>query len=82
MAHASGLVSESSASSAAAWSPAVVADNTSGDLQATINGFAAGALLVMLIDSMIPEAAHKAGRVAGLVIVLGFAGAAWLSSVS
>ena len=34
----------------------------------------------MLIDSMIPEAARNAGRVAGLVTVLGFAVA--LSSVS
>ena len=39
-----------------------IADVTGGDLQAAINGFAAGALLVMLIDSMIPEARNKAGR--------------------
>ena len=38
-----------------------IADSTSGDLQAAINGFAAGALLVMLIDSMIP-AAGREGR--------------------
>ena len=44
-----------------------------------MNGFAAGALLVMLVDSMIPDAAQKAGRVAGLVTVLGFAVAAALS---
>jgi ZIP family zinc transporter len=50
-----------------------VADGVSGNLKAGINGFAAGALLVMLIDSMIPEAAKKAGRVAGLATVLGFA---------
>ncbi len=50
-----------------------IADTTSGDVKAGINGFAAGALLVMLIDSMIPEAARKAGDVAGLVTVLGFA---------
>jgi zinc transporter, ZIP family len=50
-----------------------IADTTSGDFKAAINGFAAGALLVMLIDSMIPEAARKAGDVAGLVTVLGFA---------
>jgi ZIP family zinc transporter len=56
-----------------------LADATSGDLQAVINGFAAGALLVMLIDSMIPEAARKAGRPAGLVTVVGFAVAAALS---
>jgi zinc transporter, ZIP family len=49
------------------------ADSVSGDLKAVINGFAAGALLVMLIDSMIPEATRKGGQVAGLVTVLGFA---------
>ena len=56
-----------------------LADVTSGDLQANINGFAAGALLVMLVDTMIPEAARKAGRPAGLVTVVGFSVAAALS---
>jgi zinc transporter, ZIP family len=59
-----------------------IADTTSGDLKATINGFAAGALLVMLIDSMIPEAVAKGGRIVGLVTVLGFAVAAGLSGIS
>ena len=59
-----------------------IADTASGELQAAINGSAAGALLVMLIDSMIPEAARQAGKVAGLVTVLGFAVAAGLSSLS
>jgi ZIP family zinc transporter len=59
-----------------------IADAASGELQAAINGFAAGALLVMLIDSMIPEAARQAGKVAGLITVLGFAVAAGLSGVS
>ncbi len=54
-------------------------DATSGDLQAGINGFAAGALLVMLVDSMIPEATEQAGRTTGLVTALGFAVAAGLS---
>ena len=58
-----------------------LADVTGGDLQAAVNGFAAGALLVMLIDSMIPEARTKAGRTGGLVTVLGFAVAAGLSNV-
>lgn len=57
-----------------------IADSASGDFQAAVNGFAAGALLVMLIDFMIPEAAHRAGRVAGLATVLGFAVAAALSA--
>ncbi|CRZ18440.1 integral membrane protein [Mycolicibacterium neworleansense] len=48
-------------------------------LQGGINGFAAGALLVMLVGSMIPEATEKAGENAGLAAVLGFAVAAGLS---
>jgi zinc transporter, ZIP family len=58
-----------------------IADSVSGDLQAAVDGFAAGALLVMLIDSMIPEARAKGGRPAGLGAVLGFAIATALSSV-
>jgi zinc transporter, ZIP family len=60
----------------------VVADNVSGNLNAAVDGFAAGALLVMLIDSMIPEAAGKGGDISGLVTVLGFAVAAGLSAAS
>jgi zinc transporter, ZIP family len=56
-----------------------VADALSAEWQAAINGFAAGALLVMLCDSMIPESRRKAGLPAGLVVVLGFAVAAGLS---
>jgi ZIP family zinc transporter len=55
------------------------ADAVSDDFKAAINGFAAGALLVMLIDSMIPEASAKGGRAAGLTTVLGFAVAFGLS---
>jgi len=58
------------------------ADSTPDALKGGSNGFAAGALLVMLIDSMIPEASGKAGRVAGLVTVLGFALSAGLSGVT
>ena len=60
----------------------VLAKATGGHFQALINGFAAGALLVMLVDSMIPEAAKKGGRVAGLATVLGFAVAAGLSTAT
>lgn len=59
-----------------------IADLVSGDLRAAIDGFAAGALLVMLIDSMIPEATRDSGRVAGLLTTLGFAVATALSTVS
>jgi zinc transporter, ZIP family len=57
----------------------LAADNVSDDLQGAINGFAAGALIVMLVDSMIPEATEMAGRTTGLVTTLGFAVAAGLS---
>jgi ZIP family zinc transporter len=59
-----------------------LAERTGGHFQAGINGFAAGALLVMLVDSMIPEAASKSGRVAGLATTLGFAVAAGLSTAT
>jgi ZIP family zinc transporter len=59
-----------------------LADVTGDVFTAGIDGFAAGALLVMLIDTMIPDAAKDAGRVAGLVSVLGFALAAGLSNLS
>jgi ZIP family zinc transporter len=56
-----------------------IADIATDELQAGINGFAAGALIVMLVDSMIPEATEQAGRTTGLVTTLGFAVAAGLS---
>jgi ZIP family zinc transporter len=56
-----------------------LADVTGGDFRGGINGFAAGALLVMLVDSMIPEATEQAGRTTGLVTTLGFAVAMGLS---
>jgi ZIP family zinc transporter len=56
-----------------------IADVASNELQGGINGFAAGALIVMLVDSMIPEATEQAGRTTGLVTTLGFAVAAGLS---
>ena len=58
-----------------------LADVTGGDTQALIDGFAAGALLTMLVDSMIPEAREQGGVGAGLATVLGFAVAASLSGL-
>ena len=57
----------------------LIADLISSELQAALDGFAAGALLVMMIDSMIPEARQKAGNLAGLLTVVGFAVATALS---
>jgi zinc transporter, ZIP family len=59
-----------------------LADSAGGDLEAAIDGFAAGALLVMLVDSMIPESVRRTGRRAGLITALGFALAAGLSAAS
>jgi len=59
-----------------------LADATAGDFRGLIDGFAAGALIVMLIDSMIPEAAEESGRPAGLATTLGFAVATALSTLS
>ena len=42
-----------------------IADTTGDMLEGGVNGFAAGALLVMLVDSMIPEATRQAGRARG-----------------
>jgi ZIP family zinc transporter len=60
----------------------LIAESVSDEARAGIDGFAAGALLVMLIDSMIPDARAQGGRVAGLVTVLGFALAAALSNLA
>jgi ZIP family zinc transporter len=58
------------------------ASGTAGDFKAAIDGFAAGALIVMLIDSMVPEATRESGRTAGLVTTLGFAVGTALATVS
>ena len=54
-------------------------DGASKDVVAAIQGFAAGALLVMLVDTMIPDATRRAGGTTGLFTTLGFAVAALIS---
>jgi ZIP family zinc transporter len=44
--------------------------------------FAAGALLTMLTDSMVPEAFENGGKAAGLLTVLGFTVAFALSQLA
>jgi ZIP family zinc transporter len=46
-----------------------------------VMAFAAGAILTMLADTMLPEAVEHAGRLVGLVTALGFV-AAFLLSVT
>ena len=58
----------------------VLLDGASGDLVALIQAFAAGAVLTMLADTMMPEAYRNGGPAVGLVVVFGFALAALLSA--
>ena len=46
--------------------------SASGDLVATIQAFAAGAILTMLASTMMPEAYEEGGPVVGLVTAAGF----------
>jgi ZIP family zinc transporter len=56
-----------------------VLSGASGDVIAVIEAFAAGAILTMLADTMMPEATEHAGALVGLVTVAGFASAFLLS---
>lgn len=55
--------------------------DASGNVVAGIQAFAAGAILTMLADTMMPEAFAHGGEVVGLLTVLGFATAFLLSTV-
>ena len=54
-------------------------DGVSANVTAAIQAFAAGAILTMLSDTMVPEAVEHAGGVVGLATVAGFAAAFLLS---
>ncbi len=59
--------------SAAAAALGAMAGGQGGATGALAEAFAAGALLTMLIDDLVPEAREKGGAGAGLAAVLGFA---------
>jgi ZIP family zinc transporter len=52
--------------------------NASPMLLSFVQAFAAGAMLMMLANTMMPEAYEHAGKLAGISTVLGFAGAVGL----
>lgn len=54
----------------------------SGNLIGGIEAFAAGAVLTMLADTMMPEAFEEGGSAVGLVTVLGFAAALLLTHLA
>jgi ZIP family zinc transporter len=60
---------------------AVVLQNVPGLEGYYVKAFAAGAVLAMLADSMIPEGFREGGRPTGLMTVLGFAFASILALV-
>jgi ZIP family zinc transporter len=60
------------ASAIAALVGATLLDAGSGEVHAFILGFAGGAILTMLADTLIPEAFEHAGKPAGLATTLGF----------
>jgi ZIP family zinc transporter len=56
-------------------------DGASGNAVGLLQAFAAGAVLTMLVDTMLPEAFERARNWAGLATVLGFALAYLLSTL-
>ena len=56
-------------------------EGASDDAVGLLQAFAAGAVLTMLVDTMIPEAFRFGGRAVGLLTVLGFALAYLLSTL-
>jgi zinc transporter, ZIP family len=60
-----------------AWFGYLIGDQF-GDSGIYVQAFAAGAVLTMLADSMMPEAFRHGGRLVGVFTVLGYAIAAWL----
>jgi zinc transporter, ZIP family len=56
-------------------------DGASGNTVAFVLAFAAGAILTMLADTMMPEAFEKGGRLTGLATTLGFATAVLITSL-
>jgi zinc transporter, ZIP family len=60
----------------------LVLDKTSPDVGAFAQAFAAGAMLTMLADTMMPEAFEEGGKLVGLLTVLGFSVAVLISALN
>ena len=56
-------------------------DPASGHTGAFAQGFAAGALLAMITDTMLPEAYQEAGLATGSLVAIGFAVSLMLSAI-
>jgi ZIP family zinc transporter len=69
------------ASTVAAWAGSAIFSHASQDVLAAVLGVAAGAILAMLADTMMPEAYEQGGHWVALFTVLGFACAFLLSKL-
>jgi ZIP family zinc transporter len=58
-----------------------VLDGASGNTVAAVNAYAAGALLAMIADTMLPEAYEEERSLTGFFVVLGFAFSVALDSI-
>jgi zinc transporter, ZIP family len=72
------VIAASAVSAAAGY---VLLDPQSGHTGALVQAFAAGALLAMLADTLLPEAYEVVGVWTGLLVVVGFAGALALDAL-
>jgi ZIP family zinc transporter len=70
------------ASGAASLAGYVLLDGAPGSTVAFVNAFAAGAILTMLADTMMPEAFEHGGRLVGLATTFGFGLAVALTLLS
>ena len=70
------------ASAVAAWAGCTLFRGVSPDVVAATTALAAGAILAMLADTMIPEAFEHAHDLTGLITVLGFLAAFMLSKMA
>jgi ZIP family zinc transporter len=59
----------------------VALGSASDDVVAVVQAFAAGAILTMLADTMMPEAFEHSGALVGIVTLAGFAAAFLLSTL-
>ena len=59
----------------------VLLDGVPGNVVAGVDAFAAGALLAMVADTMLPEAYDEERSLSGLLVTLGFAGAIALDAL-
>lgn len=69
------------ASALAALAGYVLLDGASGTVIAAVNAYAAGALLAMVADTMLPEAYEEERSLSGLLVALGFAAAVALDAL-